>query len=127
MRTLNQITQQRYSALFCETGAFFSFSAEQFARQRKAGVQYVDVGAGLLCPKEQASYLLSEFPKIAEAGIQEDIAENGKPAIISRELFNYECFYTGDISDCVSALAGYGITEEEVWEAYQKIAPTVEC
>ena len=35
-------------------GAFFAFSQSQFDEQKKEGVIYVSMGAGLICPKENA-------------------------------------------------------------------------
>ena len=57
---------------------------------------------------------MDELDKIHEAGVKQDLAENGKDGVIKRELGNYECYYTGDIETCVDALKSYGITEEEI-------------
>ena len=35
-------------------GAFFAFSQSQFDEQKKEGVIYVSMGAGLICPKAKA-------------------------------------------------------------------------
>lgn len=64
--------------------------------------------------------------KIIKVGIQDDLRINGKANIIKRELFNYECFYTGDIDDCVDALKDYGINLEEIQQVYSKVLPTID-
>ena len=43
--------------LFKDTGAFFAFSNEQVDEQKQEGVKYVSLGAGMICPKENASRL----------------------------------------------------------------------
>ena len=64
---------------------------------------------------------------IQKEGIEQDIKENGIDNIIKRELFNYECFYTYDYSDCVDALSEYNITEEQVKKVFNEVEPTVDC
>lgn len=102
-------------------GAFFAFNDEQFAEQHTVGIKYVHMGAGLICPKNKADSLNTELIALRKKKIAEDIALNGKQAIIIRELYNYECTYTMDISDAVEALKGYGIAEEEVMVEFKKL------
>ena len=65
------------------------------------------------------------YASLIKNGIDADIKENGLRAIIRRELFNYECFLTCDISDCADALADYpGITRARVLEVYREIKQT---
>ena len=52
------------------------------------------------------------------------LEENGKDAIIRRELFNYECFYSGDIMDCVENLTEYGYCFDDVHQVYRYICQT---
>lgn len=122
--SLNRYTQEKQTALFESTGAFFAFSNDQLAGQKKDGITYVSLGSGLIVPKDNAKTLIDGLEKITAEGIKQDLAENGKEAIIRRELFNNECFYTGDISDCVAALSDYGISPSEIAEAYQRIRKT---
>jgi hypothetical protein len=46
--------------------------------------------------------------------------KQGREAVILRELSNYECFLTGNIDDCVSALEDYKIKEDEIIKVYRK-------
>ena len=116
--SLSTYTQPQQSALFEKLGAFFAFSQSQYHEARKAGVKYVGLGSGLVCPESNASALIDGLDAIQRAGIAQDIAENGLDAIIKRELYNYECFYTGDISDAVEALSEYGVSASQVKSAY---------
>lgn len=118
MKSLSDYTRAAHTALFEKTGAFFAFSQSQFEEHKKEGVTYVALDGGLVSPKENVDELIQGFSSISKSGIAQDLAENGREAIIRRELANYECFYTRSIEDCVDALKDYGITEEEVRAVY---------
>ncbi|AZS26288.1 hypothetical protein DYL72_15375 [Vibrio anguillarum] len=124
MKTLNSYAQEKQTALFNSMGAFFAFSNEQLNEKRKEGVEYVNLGNGLIAPKENAQALYDGLCNIHKESVAEDLKENGKKAIIRRELFNYECFLVGNITDCVEALQDYGITKEEIQEHYNHISST---
>lgn len=121
MKNLNDFTEKAISELFDRMGAFFGFSKSQFNECKKEGVEYVSVGGGLLCPKENVQKLVACLVSIRSKGIEADLTENGKAAIIERELYNHECFYTGRIDDCVGALSGYPITREEIAEVFNNV------
>ena len=44
-----------------ENMAFFAFSNEQFNRQKWDDIEYVSLGSGLVCPKENAEKLTQEL------------------------------------------------------------------
>jgi hypothetical protein len=46
---------------FSDYGAFFAFGDKQFNEQKKEGVKYVSMGAGLICPKSEASTIMKKF------------------------------------------------------------------
>ena len=116
MKYLNNYTEEATTKLLNKTGAFFAFSNEQLDEQKKEGVKYVSMGVGMICPKDNAKELLDGLENIHKEGIKADIAENGKQAIIHRELGNHEYCITYDITDTLASLWGYGITAEEVQE-----------
>lgn len=121
MKYLSHYTENAQTELFDKTGAFFAFSEKQFKEAMTEGVKYVSCGAGLICPKQHVDELASGLSNINTKGIEADLAENGKKAIIHRELANHECQISMDISDAVDKLADYPITEEEVqaeWSEY---------
>ena len=119
-------TQNAQTELFERTGTFFAFSQDQYERSALEGVTYVSCGAGMLVPKDNAKALTDGLAEINKLGIETDLKENTKESIIERELFNFECFYTGEIDDCVEALSGYPITESEIKAVYMRVYPTVE-
>ncbi len=82
------------------------------------------MGAGLICPVDKTKQLFDRLEQINKEGVAQDIAENGKEAIIRRELFNHECFYVGDIIDCVEKLADYGYSYDDIYQVYSHICKT---
>ncbi len=121
MKYLSDYMNDKKSALFDQYGVFFAFSKEQFLAARKEGVKYVDVGAGMIVPKEHVKVVHDTLEQIYQDGIKQDLAENGKEAIIKRELNNYECYYTGDIGNAFEALEDYGITYDDVMAVYKGV------
>ena len=119
MKTLSNYTEKAQTLLFKDKGVFFAFSDEQFNEQKKENVEYVSLGAGMICPKENAKDFLIKFNQISEQGIKLDMEENGKDKIIYRELCNYECFYVGDATDAIQALKRYNFSENEIMKVYR--------
>ena len=117
MKYLSAYTEAATTELFNKTGAFFAFSAEQF-KEQSTGCKYYSLGGGLYCPQETTEDLREGLSTTRADGIAADIAENGIPAIIRRELSNHEAQITGDLSDTVAALSDYGIGESRVRKEY---------
>ena len=126
MKYLSDYIQDAQTKLFDETGTFFAFSQDQFNEGKKEGVTYTAMLGGAIVPVENAKKLMLGLEKIHDAGIAQDIAENGIEAIIARELSNHEAYYTYDISDTFDSLLGYNVTKAQVQAVFNKIAPTVE-
>jgi len=124
MKYLSDYMNDKQSALFKSTGAFFAFSQKQFDEAKVKDVVYNTLGTGMICPKERVDELLAGLETIYDDAVKLDIAENGVKAIIHRELGNHECQITNDTSNVVDNLEPYGITEEQItaeWpEFYQK-------
>lgn len=127
MKYLSDYVNDAQTALFEETGTFFAFSNEQLKGRLKDGVNYVNMGIGMICPKDNVDKLVQGLDEIRKRGIAQDLAENGRKGVIRRELRNYECFHVGDISDAVGVLNDYGISEDEVRQAYFEERETAEC
>jgi len=101
--------------VFENAGAFFAFSDDQFNESAKLPpAEYCALPGGLICPKVNVKTLHSEMNRIQSEGIAQDLAENGKDAIIRRELYNHEIGITWDTRDTVLALQDYSISEEEI-------------
>jgi len=116
--SLSKYIEKEQTTCFEKHGVFFAFSSEQYEEQKVEGVKYAVLGAGCVCPADNAEAFLKEHSEIIKKGIAQDIKENGKEAIIHRELCNYECYYTGDYIDAMIALKDYGVTEEEVEKVF---------
>jgi len=121
MKYLSDYMEQPQTKLFEETGTFFAFSNEQFDEQAKKGVKYVGMGGGMVTPEEHVKDVINRMYDIYKTCIEIDIKENGIDKIILRELQNHECFYTGDITDCIEKLKDYpSITETKILTIYRK-------
>ena len=110
--------EKEQTKLFEEMGVFFAFSNKQFDEQKKEGINYVNMGAGTICPKENVRLFIERHAEIVKNGIAKDIKENGFRNIIERELANYECYWTGDIESAVDALEDYDFPHNLIWEVY---------
>ena len=88
-------------------GAFFAFSQSQFYEQKKEGVIYVSMGAGLICPKENADKLHEEVKRNSKKAIKAEIKKKGAKAIIKHAYFNHECQISMSTEDAENALKRY--------------------
>jgi len=130
MKHLQDYREQAQTELFNATGAFFAFNDSQFkeglakAKNNADANHYVDgdkwtsCGHGMLVMTKHIDMLLNGLEAINKSAIAQDVIENGKQAIIIRELYNYESFYTGNILDAVAELKQYGYSAKDVREAY---------
>ena len=124
MKYLQDYINDAQTELFNKHKGFFAFSNKQvnegISRYNLTNkIELVNLGAGLICPKIEAKALSKGLDVVYKAGIRLDIAENGKQAIIRRELDNHEISITHDITDTMEALSGYGFTEKEVNTVYR--------
>ncbi len=110
--SLIEYTKQAQAKIFKELGAFFAFSDEQFDKKKKDGVKYVSVGAGLVCPKENASAVIDRVNKAQKEGIKQRLKDHSLSDIIQYELHNHESQITYDYSAALDSLDGHGVTEE---------------
>jgi hypothetical protein len=124
MKYLSEIMEKRQSELFKNKKVFFAFSGEQFKEGIKKSnltkeTKMVNMGQGMFCPSENVKEVIDQMDLIYKESIAEDMRQ-GKGKVILRELYNHECFYTGDITDCIEKLSDYPITEEEIKNVYFK-------
>jgi len=117
-KSLKEYSEEKQTELFKNTGSFFAFSTDQFREQKKEGVKYTHLGAGLICPTDKIQDFKQGFDELTKQAIKQDIEDNGKENIIKRELYNYECFYISDISEAVKALKKYKFSNEEIQAVY---------
>ncbi len=107
MKYLSEYMEEKQTALFNQTGSFFAFGNKQFDEQKKEGVNYISMGSGLICPKENAKILSDGLDLIYIEAIREDVNENGAKAVIEREYFNHETQLTGDNLQIVAMMLPY--------------------
>lgn len=107
MKYLSDYMESAQSDAFTKHGAFFAFGNKQFEEKQVPGVTYVNMGAGLICPKENTQLLTADLNNIYEAAIKQDVEENGAQKIIEREYFNHETQLTGDWSSMLGAISGH--------------------
>tara|TARA_B100000519_G_scaffold198646_1_gene208496 strand:+ start:619 stop:1014 length:396 start_codon:yes stop_codon:yes gene_type:complete len=119
MKTLSNYTEEKTSNVLKKYGAFFAFSDKQFNENKKENVKYSRLYSGLIAPSENVKKIMSELEKVNNEGIKQDIKENGIKNIIHRELANYECQITGDVTDACDILKDYGVSEEQVLKEYK--------
>lgn len=121
MKYLSEYLDDKVSAIMSEFGCFFAFSSKQFAEKKVEGVKYSSFSSGMICPTEYCSEVDSRIREAISTAIKEDIADNGEEAVIRRELINHEATYTGSINSTLDALAGYGVSKEQVAKQLKKL------
>ena len=124
MKYLSQIMENRQSELWEKKKVFFAFNKQQFEEGMEkhyltSNDKIVNMGQGMFCPSENVEDVINQMDNIYKESIKEDMKQ-GKDKVILRELSNHECFWTGDITDCVEKLENYPITEEEILKVYRK-------
>jgi hypothetical protein len=120
MKTLSTYTEEKINHLFAKYNGFFAFSQKQFEEAKKENINYVSRGGGLYHEAGKSKEFDADYELMVKEAIEQDLKENGKEAIIERELMNYECYYTYDISDAVAKLSGYGITHDDIKAEFNK-------
>ena len=114
MKNLNDYIDSAISSILKENGAFFAFSNKQYNNQRVEGTTYINLGSGLIAPKNNAKILLEQFDSAMQVGIMQYVEENGVKNIIWRELANYECQIVNNCEDAVRALKEYPISKDDI-------------
>lgn len=118
IRDLKQELQDKMTKLFDDYGVFFAFSKDQFDKQKKDGVKYLDGGAGMLIPKDIAKEFQDEYNKLYLDFDNKILSDKElKNKYILYQLLNHEAFYTGDYYETFERL-GKGYTIEEVKAVY---------
>lgn len=109
------IMKMNIDTLVKEHGGFFAFSNTQFYEKATTNVEYTRTGvAGLILPKHKVDLFFRNLEDFQKKVTRDDLKRNTRKDIIWRELANYECQITGDISDVVDALAFHEITRAEI-------------
>ena len=120
MKTLSTYTEEKINHLLAKYSGFYAFSQKQFEEAKKENIKYVSRGAGLYHEAGKSKEFDADYKLMIKEAIEQDLKENGKEAIIERELINHECYYTYDISDAVAKLSDYNITYDEIKAEFNK-------
>jgi hypothetical protein len=102
LQELKKQKEDKVTQLIKDVRMFFAFSTEQFQEnktQKEEGEKYVHIGAGAYMPKSQVNNWINGIKEIEK---QYKTAVKGnklRKQEIAYQLNNYECYYTGDISD----------------------------
>jgi hypothetical protein len=124
MKYLSEIMEEKQSQLFAKYKVFFAFSDKQF----KEGMdkynltkqdKIINMGKGMFCPSNNVKAFIDKHHLLYKLSIAKDMLQ-GKDKVIYRELSNHECFWSGDITDCVEKLSDYPITKEDIINVFQK-------
>jgi len=115
-----QELEKRMSELKKEYGLVWAFSKEQFNEQKEEGKDYVALGAGGYIPKENAKPYMKAQDELLKEYKEKRLERMGKKKLIHYELANHECQISYDYDCVVAALAGYGITEQDVADEWQE-------
>ena len=117
---VKKIEQSKYDKLIKDCGLFWAFSNEQFDEGKKKnpvarGERYTSIGSGGYLPSKNVDKWIKGMQEIEKWAKQ---AKKDATEVIMYELNNYECFYTGDITDAMPRLEDLGYTVEEVKKVY---------
>lgn len=125
MKTIDEIKkeqEEKLSALFKELGIFFAFSQEQFDSHKKEGVTYVAGDLGMILPKENVKAFYDRHGKLIDEEIAQLKANVPLDDFIRHELWNHECFYTGNYGEIFELVKAYyaQCTMEDIKRVFYK-------
>jgi|15BtaG_2_1085339.scaffolds.fasta_scaffold30677_2 hypothetical protein len=118
---MNKYIDDGISKVLDQNGAFFAFNDKQFNTNKKEGVQYVKLGAGLIGPKDKEKIIFDQLDAVIKKGIDKELKEKTKKDIIWDAFANYECQIIGSPDDAIDSLFDYPFTEKEIrkeWVSY---------
>lgn len=136
MKYLSDYIQEEQTQLLKEFGVFFAFNDKQFeegvaenGHLKPEGTKWASMGAGMYMPSVNVDKFILRHDELHKAGVERDLAENGREGVLQRELGNYEIGLSYDghkDPNFRSGIDGYGFTEEEIEKAYKKHMREVE-
>ena len=117
----NVIFQKKISKILEKQKVFFAFSGLQLV----AGLKKINekkenltsIGGGGFLPKENLDTYLEEMLKVS-GWFNNEVKKLNANSVIRYELNNYECYYSGDITDAFKVLEEFGFTKEDVLKVF---------
>ena len=114
-KTLKQIKHDEQHRIIKNNGGFFAFNNQQFKEQKKPNVIYVNMGVGLICPKNNAETLKKELDNLNEKAIKKQMETQSIKDIVFKNCFNYELQYSfNGFEQLKEILQDYPIKETEL-------------
>ena len=123
LATIKDQKQNKVNDLITSCNVFFAFNNDQFNEGRtknplSEGDKYVSISAGGYMPKSKVDNFINGMADINKWYKSALAVNRLRAKNILYELFNYEAFYTGDITDTLAALGG-DYTRAEVLKVYR--------
>tara|TARA_A100001201_G_scaffold142046_1_gene139139 strand:+ start:1552 stop:1953 length:402 start_codon:yes stop_codon:yes gene_type:complete len=114
-KTLKQIKHDEQTKIIKNNGAFFAFNDQQFKEQKKQNTIYVNIGVGLICPKNNAKTLKKELDDLNKKAIKKQMETQSIKDIVFKNCFNYELQYSfNGFEQLKEILQDYPIKETEL-------------
>ena len=114
-KTLKQIKQDEQTRIIKNNGAFFAFNDQQFKEHKKQNIIYVNMGVGLICPKNNANTLKKELDDLNKKAIKKQMEKQSIKDIVFKNCFNYELQYAfNGFEQLKEILEDYPIKEIEL-------------
>jgi len=123
---LKQDHEKQAQELMTANQVFFAFSNEQLAKGMESlnlpkETKLIAIGAGGYMPKANYEKLESEMKELTKKQKNEIKNLKGQhEKLIIDTIYNYEAFYTGDLTDVINELKSYGITAKQIQSVYKK-------
>ena len=114
-KTLKQIKHDEQTKIIKNNGAFFAFNDQQYKEQKKQNTIYVNMGVGLICPKNNAKTLKKELDDLNKKAIKKQMETQSIKDIVFKNCFNYELQYSfNGFEQLKEILQDYPIKETEL-------------
>ena len=114
-KTLKQIQHDEQHEIIKNNGAFFAFNDQQFKEKKDPKTIYVNMGVGLICPKNNAQTLKKELDDLNKKAIKKQMEKYSIKDIVFKNCFNYELQYSfNGFEELKEILEGYSIKETEL-------------
>lgn len=111
--------EAKMNQLITDCRVFFAFSNEQFEKNKtplKEGEKYVRIGMGGFATSSMCDKLNNGFSDLEKWEKSEVKKHKQVDEQIKYELYNHECFYTGDPSEVFDILP---YSQERIIKVYQ--------
>jgi|5B_taG_2_1085324.scaffolds.fasta_scaffold15927_2 hypothetical protein len=120
-KTLKQIKHDEQTKILKNNGAFFAFNDQQYKEQKKQNTIYVNMGVGLICPKNNAKTLKKELDELNKKAIKKQMETQSIKEIVFKNCSNYELQYSyNGEQEIKDILKDYPIKEIEIIRYYQE-------